>query len=61
MLRLGLLLYIFIGTTFAGSAMVIALVTGNDTLTPLLVSALVGAVAAMPAAWLVSRSLYQTS
>ncbi len=58
MLRLGLILYLFIGTTFAGSAMIAALVSGYDTTVPIVVSALAGFVAAIPVSWFVARGLY---
>ncbi len=58
MLRLGLILYVFIGTTFAGSAMIAALVAGFDTTMPVIASSIAGFVAAIPVAWLVARELY---
>lgn len=58
MTRLALLLFIFIGTTFAGSAMVAALVVGYDTTTPVIISAAVGAVLGVPISWLVAKALY---
>lgn len=58
MLRLGLILYLFIGTTMAGSAMIAALVAGYDTTVPVVISAAVGFIAAIPVAWAVARALY---
>lgn len=58
MLRLGLILYLFIGTTMAGSAMIAALVAGYDTTVPVVISAAVGFIAAIPVAWAVARVLY---
>ena len=58
MLRLGLILYLFIGTTFAGSAMIAALVSGFDTTIPVIISAIAGFVVAIPVSWLVARELY---
>ncbi|MCZ0812966.1 MAG: CTP synthetase [Pseudomonadota bacterium] len=58
MLRLGLILYLFIGTTLAGSAMVAALAAGYDTTWPVIISSAVGFVVAAPVAWLVARELY---
>ncbi len=58
MLRLALILYLFIGTTFAGSAMIAALTVGFDTTVPVVTSALAGFVVAIPVAWLVARGLY---
>lgn len=58
MLRLGLILYLFIGTTMAGSAMIAALVAGYDTTVPVVASVLAGFVAAIPVSWGVARALY---
>ena len=44
MLRLAGILYSLIGTTLAGSLVVVALVTGYDTLVPIVTGAFVGAV-----------------
>lgn len=59
MLRLGFILHLFIGATLAGSAMIAALVTGHDTLSPLLIAAAAGFVAAFPVTWLVTRKLLE--
>lgn len=61
MLRLALILYLFIGTTFAGSAMIAALTAGFDTTQPIILSAAIGALAAIPVAWIVARILYSTA
>jgi len=58
MLRLGFILHLFIGSTLAGSAVIFALVIGRDTLTPILIAAALGFVAAFPVTWLVTRKLY---
>ncbi|WP_323785163.1 CTP synthetase [Thalassovita sp.] len=58
MLRLGFILHLFIGSTLAGSAMIAALVLGFATLQPILLSALVGFVAAFPVTYFVSRAIY---
>lgn len=57
MLRLGFILHLFIGSTLAGSAVIAALVMGQDTLTPILIAALIGFVAALPVTYLVTRKL----
>lgn len=57
MARLTMLLYSMIGTALAGSGVVIALTTGNDTLQPILISAAVGAVLAVPVSWWVARQI----
>lgn len=58
MLRLASLLYSLIGTTLAGSAIVVALVMGYDDLAGILVAAGIGASAAVPVSYLVARRLY---
>lgn len=57
MSRLFMILYSMIGTTLAGSFMVVALTLGLDTLKPVVLSAVAGAVVAIPVAWLVARQL----
>lgn len=57
MLRLGFILHLFIGSTLAGSAVIAALVTGHDTMTPILVAALAGFLAAFPVTYVVARKL----
>ncbi len=60
MTRLALLFYIFIGTTLAGSAMVVALAAGYDTTVPVIISAAIGAVIGMPVAWVVAKAIYNS-
>jgi hypothetical protein len=57
MLRLASILYAVIATTLAGIGIIAVLVTGYDTLTPILVAAAIGALAALPASWSVARQL----
>ena len=57
MLSLMLIIYIFLGTTLAGSAMIVALTMGYGTMTPLLMSAAIGAVVALPISWAVAKRL----
>lgn len=57
MLRLASLLYSIIGSTLAGSFIVVALVLGFTTASPLIVAAAVGFVAALPVSWLVARQI----
>ena len=57
MFRLALLLHIFIGSTLAGSAVVVALVMGKDTLYPILIAALIGFVVSIPVSWVIARKL----
>ena len=40
-----------------GVGVIIALVSGNDTLTPILIAAACGFVLALPVSWLVARQL----
>jgi hypothetical protein len=61
MLRLAGILYALIGTTLAGSAVIAALVTGHDTLAPIVASAAAGAVIAVPVTWFVARAIYSES
>ncbi|MET4101107.1 putative PurR-regulated permease PerM [Roseovarius sp. MBR-78] len=59
MLRLGFILHLFIGSTLAGSAVIAALVMGQDTVRPILIAAALGFVAAIPVTWLVAARLYE--
>ncbi len=57
MIRLAMVLYSLIGTTLAGSCVVVALVMGQDTLWPILIAAGLGAVAALPVSLLVAKQI----
>ena len=57
MIRLALVLHAVIGTTLMGIAVVIALVTGHDTLQVIGIAALVGFLAAIPASLAVARQI----
>lgn len=57
MFRLFSILYAIGGTTLAGSAMVVALTTGHDTLIPIVAAAAIGALIAVPICWIVARRL----
>ncbi|KJS42679.1 MAG: CTP synthetase [Roseovarius sp. BRH_c41] len=59
MLRLGLILHLFIGSTLSGSAVIAALTMGYDTLYPILIAALLGFFAAFPVTYLVTKKLYE--
>ncbi|MBN8185792.1 CTP synthetase [Salipiger thiooxidans] len=61
MLRLAGILYSMIATTLAGSLVVVALVSGYDTLLPILIAAAAGALVALPVTWLVTRAIYSES
>ncbi|MCW9042628.1 MAG: DUF4229 domain-containing protein [Pseudopelagicola sp.] len=60
MFRLSLILHLFIGSTIAGSAMVVALTMGYDTLMPVMWSAIVGFIASFPVSYLVAKKLYES-
>jgi hypothetical protein len=57
MLRLASILYAIISTTLAGTGVIAVLVAGYDTLTPILIAAAIGAVAALPISWGIARQL----
>ncbi|MHC0054559.1 CTP synthetase [Actibacterium sp. D379-3] len=57
MLRLALILFSLISTTLMGSAIVVVLVAGYDTLVPILAAAAAGFVVAVPVSWAVARNL----
>jgi hypothetical protein len=56
-MRLMMILYSMIGTALAGSAMVLVLTMGYDTLWPIVGAAAAGAVAALPVSWMVARQI----
>ena len=58
MFRLASLLYTLISTSLAGTAIVIVLVAGYGTMTPILAAAAVGFVLAAPLSWALARQLY---
>jgi len=57
MIRLALLLFSVIGVSLAGSAIVVALTLGHDTLVPIVAAAAIGFAAAVPVTWVVARKL----
>jgi hypothetical protein len=57
MTRLMMILFSMISTTLMGVGVVIALVSGNDTLVPILIVAGAGLVLAVPASWIVARKI----
>lgn len=60
MMRLAVILYAMVGVTFAGSAIVVALVSGLDTLWPIVIAAAIGALAAVPVAAIIARKIVET-
>ena len=57
MFRLASILYSLIATTLAGSAVIAALVSGHDTLWPILIAAGAGAIVAVPVSLWVARAI----
>jgi len=57
MSHLARILYTLISTSLAGTFIVVALVAGWDTLTPILIAAGAGFVAGLPATYLVNKAL----
>jgi len=57
MFRLFMILYSMVGTALAGSLVVAALTMGQYTLRSILIAAAVGALAAVPAAWVIARRI----
>ncbi|MCK0141667.1 CTP synthetase [Aliiroseovarius sp. F20344] len=57
MLRLAAVIYILLGATLAGIFMVAALTIGQDTLQPILWSAMAGFVVALPVSWFVAKQI----
>lgn len=57
MFRLATILYSIISTTLAGSAIIASLVMGYDTVTPILVAASLGFVAAIPVSYFVAKQI----
>jgi predicted PurR-regulated permease PerM len=57
MSRLMMTLFSMVATTTMGIGIVIALVTGYDTLQPILIAAIIGFVVALPVAWLIAKQL----
>ncbi len=58
MFRLASILYSLISTSLAGSFVIAVLVAGYGTLTPILIAAAAGFVAALPLSWMVARQIY---
>jgi predicted PurR-regulated permease PerM len=57
MTRLTPILFSMISTSLMGTALVVALTMGMDTLTPILIAAALGFVLAIPVSWLVARQI----
>jgi len=59
MFRLAFTLHFVIGATLAGVGVIAALVSGQDTLQPILTGAALGYLLSFPIAWFVSKKLYK--
>ena len=57
MTRLTLILFSMISTSLMGTALVVALTLGMDTLTPILIAAALGFLLAIPVSWLVAGQI----
>lgn len=55
--RLAGILFSLISTTLAGTAIVVSLVMGYDTLQPILIAAGLGFVASIPATWVIAKQI----
>lgn len=56
-MRLMMILFSMIATTLMGVGVIIALTTGYDTLTPIVIAATIGLLLALPASWIVAKQL----
>lgn len=59
MFRLASMLYSIIGTSFAGSFVIVALSSGYDTSGPIIIAAVAGAVLGILASWYVASAITQ--
>ncbi len=57
MTRLMMILFSMISTTLMGIGVIAALVSGNDTLRPILIAAAIGFVVAIPVSWAIAKKL----
>ena len=57
MTRLTMLLFSIVSTALMGTFIIVALVTGHDTLQPILIAAAAGFVVALPASWFVAKQI----
>lgn len=56
-MRLFLIIYTLAGPTLAGIAIIVALSTGMVGARPIIAATVIGALAALPASWIVARRL----
>ncbi|MEO1138706.1 MAG: CTP synthetase [Pseudomonadota bacterium] len=59
MIWLVAILHVFVGSTLAGFLVIATLAAGYGTLQPILISAAVGFVLALPVSWIIAKKLYQ--
>ena len=52
-----IIVHLFLGATLAGSAIIVALTMGWDTLQPLLWAALIGWAVSIPLTWILARKI----
>lgn len=57
MFQFTMMLYSIIGTSVAGAFIIAALVTGNDTLQPILIAAGAGAVLGFPVSYFIAKAI----
>lgn len=57
MIPLFLVVHIFLGATLSGSAVVVALSLGLDTMRPLIAAAAIGFLISLPASWIVAKRI----
>lgn len=60
MFKLASILYSVVGSSLAGTAVVISLVAGYDTLVPILIAAGAGFLVALPASIIVAKKMTNT-
>jgi len=59
MFRLALFLFSMVATSLAGTGVIIALASGNDTLMPILYSAIAGFIVAIPVTYIVAKKIIE--
>lgn len=59
MIRLASILYSIIGTSLAGVGVIFVLTTVDDSVSAIIVAAVIGAVLALPVSYLIARKIIQ--
>ena len=57
MSQLWMVIFSIVSATLMGTGIIVALTSGYDTLTPVLIGAAVGLILSIPVSWLVARQL----